>query len=265
MSCQSCQYPVSHKIFSLMNKNLSRTSCHLLRILENQTAPFTSPTFQSHGHHRLCFCPFQWCSDVRGSAPALPVPRPTRRTQRIILSCHCLEGCEDPPPPLRVSLACQTWHTDALQTLSWGPSVQGRMIPPEIQHTLLSADLQLDTNFRKLARVSDDICCKLTNNFACFRFGVPTSLCASRFTFLQNGCSSLQAFQFSAVSQDRLSLALQLARRDLKQQKLEESLRAQRKQDKKTSAHKTEIQSRVAKAVREKTKKPVKVRMMLEW
>ena len=69
--------------------------------------------------------------------------------------------------------------------------------------------------------------------------------------------TSFQAFQFSAVSQDRLSVALQLAKRDIKQKKLDESLRMQEKKEKKSSKQNLGIQSRYSRDIQKKTPKKV--------
>ena len=69
--------------------------------------------------------------------------------------------------------------------------------------------------------------------------------------------TSFQAFQFSAVSQDRLSVALQLAKRDIKQKKLDESLRMQEKKEKKSSKQNLGIQSHYSRDTQKKNPKNV--------
>ena len=67
---------------------------------------------------------------------------------------------------------------------------------------------------------------------------------------------SFQAFQFSAVSQDKLSVAVQLAKRDIKQKKLDESLKMQEK-EKKSRKQNLGIQSRYTRDTQKKNTKNV--------
>ena len=145
-------------------------------------------------------------------------------------------------PAMPANMAVKFHQPAALVVEKFGPSVTPLSTPIASQPSMPVSYCQYIQFVAQLNFLELSPCEGKSHWYGSFTLHLPTSF---------------QAFQFSAVSQDRLSVALQLAKRDMKQKKLDESLRMQEKKEKKSAKQNLGVQSRCSRDIQKKNPKNV--------